>query len=179
MLMKDSSGKLLLESAISTLQSQKRMAERAVAQLPDDALHKPLDENTNSVAVTIRHIAGNMRSRWTDFLTADGEKPWRGRDGEFIDDVSSREELMKAWEEGWKLCIDTVSALSEGDLGKTVYIRGEAQTAALAILRQLSHYGYHIGQIVLLARFLAKVTWQVLTIPRGQSEEYNRRVWKS
>lgn len=169
--------KLFVDECVATLRSQKRMAERAVAQLEDDALHKPLPGDVNSVAVVMKHIAGNMRSRWTDFLTTDGEKPWRGRDNEFIDENASRAEIMKSWEESWALCIETVGGLSAEDLSRSVTIRGKAETAASAVLRQLSHYGYHVGQIMIISRILAGDRWRVLTIPLGKSDEYNRKTW--
>ncbi len=168
----------VLADVIAVLQSQKRLAERAVEQLADEQLHVALDENTNCIAVIMKHLAGNMKSRWTDFLTSDGEKPWRHRDNEFIDDIESREQLLATWDAGWACVLQTLGSLDAGDLDKEVTVRGQPQTAQQAILGQLSHYGYHVGQIMIIARVLAKDRWEVLSIPRGQSEEYNKRVWK-
>ena len=130
------------------------------------------------MAVIMQHLAGNMRSRWTDFLTSDGEKSWRDRDGEFVDDNASREDLQRLWEQGWRSLFDALAGLSDSDLGKEVLIRGKPHTVIGAINRQIAHYGYHIGQIVLIARILAQDNWQTLSIPRGESEAYNRRTWQ-
>ena len=168
----------VLTSVIQQFHEQKRMAEQAAGQLSFEQLKQPLDENTNSIAVIMKHVAGNALSRWTDFLTSDGEKPWRRRDTEFIDDFASRDELTAYWERGWGCLFATLGTLTDDDLFKTVTIRGRQHTVIQAILRQIDHYGYHIGQIVLIARILAKNEWKTLTIPRGQSEQYNRREWK-
>jgi uncharacterized damage-inducible protein DinB len=170
---------MFLESSVAKYKAQKDFAERAIAQLGDEKLHQPLDENSNSVAVIMKHMAGNMLSRWTDFLNTDGEKPWRNRDSEFVDDLQSRDELMAFWQRGWDRLFSTLNALTVSDLTKTVRIRGEPHSVIQAIHRALDHYGYHVGQIVLVARVLARDGWTTLTIPRGESEEYNRRVWQS
>jgi len=175
----ESLGTLVLRSARETFASQKHLAERAMTQLTEEQLRRPLDENTNSIAVIAKNIAGNMLSRWTELLTSDGEKPWRRRDDEFIDDFASREAMFARWEEGWQCLFDTIDGLTEADLTRVVPIRGEPHTVVEAIDRQLSHYGYHVGQIVQVARVLAQDRWQVLTVPRGQSEEFNRRHWQS
>ncbi|MCI0366146.1 MAG: DUF1572 domain-containing protein, partial [Phycisphaerales bacterium] len=125
-----------------------------------------------------KHMAGNMLSRWTDFLTTDGEKPWRNRDSEFIDDSKSRREIDEYWQRGWQCLFVTLDSLKPQDLTRTILIRGEPHTVIKAIDRQLSHYGYHVGQIVLIARVLAKDNWTTLTIPRGGSHQYNQRIWK-
>ena len=166
-----------IADVIAVLRSQKRIAERAVEQLTDDQLHVALTEHTSCVAVIMKHLAGNMKSRWTDFLTSDGEKPWRHRDGEFIDEAQSREQLMETWEAGWACALQALGSPDDGDLDKQVTVRGRPQAARGAILGQLSHYGYHVGQIVLVAQVVAKDRWQTLSIPRGESEEYNKRVW--
>ena len=166
----------VLEGAIATFGSQKRLAERAIAQLSDEKLGEPLDGNTNSVAVIMKHMAGNMLSRWTDLLTSDGEKPWRDRDGEFVDAFTSREEIQEFWERGWKCLFETLSTLGGEDLNRIVRVRGREYTVIRAIERQMSHYGYHVGQIVLTARLLAKENWQTLTVPRGGSKEFNQRM---
>lgn len=175
-------GRTFLAEAIAALRSQKDLAGKAVAQVSDDDLHVALDEDTNSVAVIMKHLAGNLLSRWSDFLSCDGEKPWRNRDGEFVDDVASRRgELLALWEKGWTRLFETLSSLRQVDLAKTVTIRGEPHTVVSALLRATAHVGYHVGQIVLIARHLAGEGWTTLGIGRGkgESEKYNRRVWKS
>ncbi|MBN2559934.1 MAG: DUF1572 family protein [Phycisphaerae bacterium] len=167
-----------LQSAIAVFHAQKKMADAAIGQLADNQLHQPLDENANEIAVIMKHMAGNMISRWTDLLTSDGEKPWRDRDSEFIDDISSRDELMVRWEHGWECLFAALAALGPGDLMKRTMIRGHPHTVIEAIHREMDHHGYHLGQVVQLARFLAKDAWTTLTVPRGGSEAYNRRAWK-
>ena len=166
----------LIGEAVATFRGQKRLAEKAIAQLSDDQLRVALDPGTNSVAVIVKHMAGNMASRWTDFLTTDGEKPGRDRDGEFVDAFRSRSEITACWEAGWACLFRTLEALTDEDLARTVKIRGEAHTVARAVLRQVDHYGYHVGQIVLNARVLAKDRWEVITIARGGSREFNERM---
>ena len=173
----DSIGRLFLAESRATFASQKELAERAIAQLSDEQVRQPLDHNTNSIAVIMKHMAGNMLSRWSDFLTSDGEKPWRDRDREFIDDFADRAAVMDYWQRGWSCLFNTLDALAPGDLEQTVHIRGEPHSVIKAINRQLSHYGYHVGQIMLIARVLAKEKWNVLTIPRGQSQQFNHKVW--
>jgi uncharacterized damage-inducible protein DinB len=167
-----------LPAALDTYRKQKQMAERATAQVSDEDLHVPLHSETNSIAVIAKHMAGNMRSRWTDFLTSDGEKPWRNRDSEFVDTYQSRAEMLADWESGWSCLFQGVGSLTEADLAREITIRGEPHAVPLAILRQIDHYAYHTGQIVMIARILAKGDWQVLTIPRGQSEQFNARHWQ-
>jgi L-amino acid N-acyltransferase YncA len=170
-------GTSVLESAITSFRSKKVWADKAVAQLSDDQLHVALDANTNSVAIMMKHVAGNLLSRWTDFLTTDGEKPWRNRDDEFVDSFASREELWSHWERGWDCLFKTLTALKPDVLTKTVTIRGEPHSVPLAIHRSLAHCAYHTGQIVMLARSLAGDDWETITIPRGESESYNKAVW--
>ena len=161
-----------LDNALFEFRRLKTLAERALAQLPDDgALHAVLDEESNSIAVVMQHLGGNMVSRWTDFLTADGEKPDRDRDSEFESHPGrARAELMETWERGWTCLVDGMESLSEDDLAKTITIRGEPLTVLEAIQRQLVHASYHVGQIVYLARHLADDDgWQSLSIPRGKS----------
>jgi len=172
-------GAVFIESAAKSFQSNKDWADRAVAQLPNEKLHIAIDENTNSIVVIMKHVAGNLLSRWTDFLTSDGEKTWRNRDDEFIDTFTSRVELVVYWERGWKCLFETLSSLQPNDLSETVMIRGEAHSVPLAIHRSLAHCGYHVGQIVMIARILAGENWETLTIPRGGSAAYNERVWGS
>jgi uncharacterized damage-inducible protein DinB len=169
----------LVAAAIATFSKQKHLAERAMRQLSDEQLHTAPDPNTNSIAVIVKHLAGNLRSRWTDFLTSDGEKPWRNRDDEFVETFKSRDEMLQAWESAWAVLIATLESLTEGDLDREITIRGEKHTVPLAILRALDHCGYHTGQIVLTARLLVgNDTWQTLTIPRGGSQQFNERIWK-
>jgi uncharacterized protein DUF1572 len=150
------------------------MAEAAVAQVRDEQLFAVLDDEMNSIGVIIKHITGNMRSRWTDFLTSDGEKPHRNRDSEFVDPPPTREALMKTWEEGWACVFSALEPLSERDLARTVTIRGEPHSVMQAINRQLAHYASHIGQIVLLAKHFQRDKWKSLSIPKNKSSEYTR-----
>jgi hypothetical protein len=154
----------------------KNLAERAMAQVTDDQLLTALDPEMNSIAVIVKHMAGNMRSRWTDFLTADGEKPDRDREAEFVDPPPTRQALLALWEEGWQCVFTALEPLSDQDLQRTITIRGEAHSVMQAINRQVAHYSYHCGQIVFLAKHLKHTKWQSLTIPRGRSGEFNRRV---
>ncbi len=167
----------LVEGALATFRSNKGWADKAVAQLLDERLHVALDPNTNSIAVIMKHFAGNLTSRWTDFLTTDGEKPWRNRDDEFVDTFAARDELIAYWESGWQRLFDTLAGLTPGDVGRTVTIRGEPHGVPLAIQRSLAHCGYHVGQIVLIARILAGDRWTTITIPRGGSTGFNQQVW--
>ena len=173
----DSVESTVLSATIAVFRYNKELADGAVVQLGDEPLHQPLDPNTNSIAVIMKHVAGNLLSRWTDFLTTDGEKPWRDRDQEFVDTFTSRKEVLEYWERGWSCLFQTLDGLSPDDLTKTITIRGEPHTVPLAISRSLSHTGYHVGQIVVIARILAKDNWQTLTIPRGDSASYNQRMW--
>src|SRR5262245_58573400 len=166
-----------LSAVVNTFLANKRLADRAVEQVPDDKLHVPLDANTNSIAVIMKHIAGNLLSRWTDFLTTDGEKPDRNRDDEFVDSFRSRAELLERWERGWTCLFDTLAGLSPDDLGKTVLIGGEPHSGPLAVERSLGHTCYHIGQIIQVARIHAGETWNTLTIPRGGSAQFNKSNW--
>jgi len=147
----------------------KRQAENALAQVDDDALHRVLDPESNSLAILLRHLAGNMRSRWTDFLTSDGEKPDRDRDGEFEGTSRTRAELMAEWKDGWARLFGALDGLRDEDLTRSVTIRGESLSALEAIARQLAHYSAHVGQIVFLAKHLAGARWKTLSIARGQS----------
>lgn len=164
-----------LSASINAFRANKKLADRAVAQVDDEKLHIALDENTNSIAVIMKHVAGNLISRWTDFLTTDGEKPERNRDGEFVDTFQKRTDLLDYWEAGWARLLETLGSLTSEDLGKTVFIRGEAHSVPLALERSLGHTCYHVGQIVQVARIHAGTNWKTLTIPRGGSEEFNQR----
>jgi hypothetical protein len=165
-----------ISDSINVFRYYKRLAERAISQVADADLFTELDPQTNSIAIVIKHIAGNMLSRWTDFLATDGEKPHRNRDTEFISPPAARAALLELWEQGWACLFATLEPLTDADLSRTVYIRGEAHSVMQAINRQVAHYQYHIGQIVLLARHFAADRWHSLTIPRNQSAEFNQRV---
>ena len=167
----------VIEAAMKTLRSNKLWADKAIAQVGDDQLKVRLHEDTNSLAVIMKHVAGNLNSRWTNFLTEDGEKEWRNRDDEFVDTFANRSEVIACWEQGWNTVFETLGQLSDEDLGKTVTIRGEPHSVALALQRSLGHTCYHVGQIMLVARILCAGDWQVLTIPRGESSGYNSQVW--
>jgi hypothetical protein len=163
-----------LEDAILQLRKYKGLADGALAQVADDDLFRSVDAESNSIAIVMKHISGNMRSRWTDFLTTDGEKPDRDRDTEFeTEDGDTRASIGKRWEEGWRLLFAAVEGLSPADLSRTVAIRGEPHTVLQAIQRQLTHYAYHVGQIVFLARHFAGPRWRSLSIPKGRSKEFD------
>jgi hypothetical protein len=165
-----------LEDSLAVFRYYKKLAEHAMEQVTDELLFAALDEEANSIAVIVKHMAGNMRSRWTDFLTTDGEKPDRDRDSEFVDPPATRKALLDLWEDGWARLFHALEPLTEADLGRRVTIRGEAHSVMQAINRQLAHYPHHVGQIVLLARHFARDRWQSLSVPRNRSAEFNRRV---
>lgn len=165
-----------LDSITKNFLKQKLLADRAIAQLDDAKLRVPLDENTNSIAVIMKHVGGNLVSRFSDFLTTDGDKPDRDRDGEFIDDFPSRQAILDHWERGWAVLFAALASLTPDDLSRTVTIRGEPHIVVDALHRALAHCGYHVGQIVQLARFLAKERWETITIPRGGSEQFNQHL---
>jgi hypothetical protein len=173
----DDFARSFLEASLTCFRQNKAWADKAIAQVADDKLHVALDPNTNSIAVIMKHVAGNLLSRWTDFLTTDGEKPDRNRDGEFVDTFADRAELLAHWEAGWRRALESIATLTPADLNKTVTIRGEPHSVPLAIERSLAHCGYHVGQIILIARILAGDHWTTITIPRGGSAEFNRTVW--
>ncbi|MCO4293378.1 DUF1572 domain-containing protein [Solitalea sp. MAHUQ-68] len=166
-------GQVYLENIKKVFASQKDLAERTFAQLTEQEMHFTPDENTNSIAIQIQHISGNMKSRFTDFFTSDGEKPNRNRDAEFNEQQLSTEKLLKIWEEGWLILTTLLSSMDEKDLLKTVFIRAEAHTALDAINRQVNHYAYHVGQIVQLGKLIKKGDWISLSIPKNKSAEYN------
>jgi hypothetical protein len=165
-----------IEDGVSLFRYYKKLAEGAMEQVTDEQLLTALDPEMNSIAVTVKHMAGNMRSRWTDFLTSDGEKPDRNRDSEFEEPPTSRADLMKLWERGWNWLFAALEPLSDADLTRTVMIRGEAHSVMQAINRQLAHYAYHCGQIVMLAKYFKGSDWQSLSVPRGQSSAFNQQV---
>lgn len=169
-------GAAYLDEARRSLRGHKRLAEGAMAQLSDEQIFVVIDAEANSVALIVKHMAGNMRSRFTEFLTSDGEKPGRHRDAEFeMDPGSSRTEVMSWWEAGWRCVFDAIDSLAGDQLGRTVTIRGEPHTVLQAINRQVAHYAYHTGQIVFLAKHLKGSDWKSLSIPRGQSEQFNAK----
>ena len=165
-----------LEDSLAILRQYKKLGEGAMAQVSDEQLLTVLDEEMNSIAVVVKHMAGNMRSRWTDFLTSDGEKPERDRDSEFVDPPRTREALMKLWAEGWDCVFSALEPLSDPDLSRTIRIRGEAHSVMQAINRQVAHYAYHCGQIVLLAKHFQRDRWRSLSVPRARSADFNKRV---
>jgi hypothetical protein len=163
-----------LDEAFRQMRGQKRLAEGAMAQLSDEEFFRALDPESNSVAILVKHMTGNMRSRFIDFLNSDGEKPNRQRDTEFvIDEKTKRADVMRWWEEGWAIVFDTISSLKPEDVIKTVTVRGEPHSVLQAINRQIAHYAHHSGQILFLAKHLRGSDWKTLSIPRGKSEEVN------
>ena len=165
-----------LDEALRQLRGYKRLGDGAFAQLRDEEFFRTLDSESNSVAITAKHLAGNMRSRFTDFLTTDGEKPDRHRDQEFeLSTGTTREDVMRWWEQGWACVFDAIKDIKPEDLSRTVTIRGDPHTVLQAINRQIAHYAYHVGQIVFLAKHCRGRDWKSLSIPRAKSEEYNAR----
>ena len=165
-------GRHYLEIALETFQKQKMLAEKALTQLSPEEYLILIDPEANSIAIIMNHMAGNMRSRWTDFLTTDGEKPDRNRDEEFT--ASSLEDIMRSWDENWQLVFATLESLQPDDLLKTITIRQQPHTVLKAIERQIDHYGYHVGQIVFLAKHLKSQEWKTLSIARGASQGFNQ-----
>lgn len=163
-----------LSDAIRSFRDYKKLAERAMTQVSDGEFFAVIDDEANSIAVIVKHIAGNLRSRWRDFLTSDGEKADRDRDSEFEITEDGREALMEFWETGWKTLFDNIEPLTEGDFSRTITIRGEPHTVVGAINRQLTHYAYHIGQIVFLAKHLKSDQWKNLSVPRNRSAAFNQ-----
>ncbi|HEV2698428.1 MAG TPA: DUF1572 family protein [Terriglobales bacterium] len=164
------------EDSLSLFHFYKKLAEGAMEQVTDDQLFVRLDEEMNSIAIIVKHMAGNMRSRWTDFLTSDGEKPDRNRDTEFIHPPDTRAALMQVWNEGWQRVFEAVERLSNSDLEHKVTIRGESHSVMQAINRQIAHYAYHCGQIVFLAKHFKASDWKSLSVPRNKSADFNRKV---
>lgn len=164
-----------LSSVIRQFEYYKKLGEGAIGQLPDEALAWQFNPESNSVAVIVNHLAGNMLSRFTDFLTTDGEKPWRNRDAEFDETFANRQELLAYWDRGWLCLFDALGGVGRGQLEDLVYIRNEGHTVTEALNRQLAHYAYHVGQIVYIARMVRGESWESLSIPRNRSGEYNAR----
>ena len=161
-----------LESAIKQFMYYKMLGEKTFDQISEEQLFWQPSPDSNSIATIVKHLAGNMLSRWTELLTSDGEKPWRNREGEFENDLGSRVEMFSLWEQGWKVMLDTLISLSDQDLNRIVYIRNQGHTVMEAINRQLAHYPYHVGQIVYIGKMLAS-NWQSLSIPKGNSVQFN------
>jgi hypothetical protein len=167
-------GEEYLNTVIRRLKYYRELGERTFEQLEDKDLHIQPSSESNSIAVIIQHVAGNMISRWTNFLTEDGEKEWRDRDNEFEIHSYSKQQLIDIWNKGWDVFLNTLDSLKENDLLKTVFIRGESLTAVDAINRQLAHYPYHIGQIVYIGRLIKNKNWENLSIPKKTSQQYNQ-----
>ena len=168
-----------LEEVLKEYRKYKQQAEKAAGQVSDEDFFALPSPESNSIAIVMKHMAGNMRSRWTDFLTSDGEKPDRQRDREFeIEEGDSRAVLEGKWEQGWQLVFDAVGSLPEGDLMRTVHIRGQAHSVLQAVQRQLTHYAAHVGQILFLARYYQGADWKTLSIPPGQSEAFFAKMRK-
>jgi uncharacterized damage-inducible protein DinB len=167
---------LYVEDSLSLFHYYKKLAEGAIAQVSDEQLFATLDDEMNSIAIIVKHMAGNMRSRWTDFLTSNGEKPDRHRDSEFVAPPATREDLLRLWNEAWEIVFQALQPLSDSDLQRQVSIRGESHSVMQAINRQIAHYSYHVGQIVFLAKHFRGSDWKSLTVPRNKSAEFNRKV---
>ena len=165
-----------LKDSIDLFRYYKKLGERAMVQCPDEGIFTVVDAESNSIAIIVKHLAGNMRSRWTDFLTSDGEKPDRNRDSEFVEPPATRESLREMWEAGWACVFSALEPLSESDVNRKVMIRGEAHSVMQAVNRQIAHYAYHVGQIVFLSKHLQHARWKSLSIPRGKSGSFNQRV---
>jgi hypothetical protein len=162
-----------LEGTIKQFEYYKSLGDKAMAQITEEQLFWSPNAESNSIAVIVQHIAGNMLSRWTDFLTTDGEKEWRNREDEFDAVITNKTELLRIWEQGWNVFFNAIKPLTESDLERIVYIRNQGHTVTEAIQRQLAHYPYHIGQMVYLAKMMADSNWQSLSIPRGNSKQFN------
>ena len=169
---------IILESAVQQFRDYKLLAEKAFAQLEEKDFHFQPNEETNSIAINITHLYGNMMSRWTNFLTEDGEKEWRQRDDEFEVHAYSRDKLFELWEQGWLTVFNALQSLRPGDLARTIYIRSKPLSVIDAIHRQLTHYSYHVGQVVMLGKIVKGPGWKSLTIPKGQSKQYNTEIKK-
>ena len=169
---------IILESAIQQFRDYKLLAEKAFAQLAEKDFHFQPNDETNSIAINITHLHGNMMSRWTNFLTEDGEKEWRQRDDEFEVHDYPRDKLLELWEQGWLAVFGALQSLRPGDLEKTIYIRSKPLSVVDAIHRQLTHYSYHVGQIVMLGKIVKGAKWKSLTIPKGKSTQFNNEMKK-
>lgn len=161
-----------LESVIKQFEYYKTLGDKTFARLSEEKLFWQYNEDSNSIATIVKHLWGNMLSRWTDFLNSDGEKEWRNRDAEFENDITTKEEMLNKWNEGWNVFLDALKSLKEEDLEKIIYIRNQGHTVLEAINRQLAHYPYHVGQIVFIGKMCAE-KWESLSIPKGKSNAYN------
>lgn len=168
-----------LASAIKFFGYYKQLGEKTIAQLTEEEVLYQPNEASNSIALIVHHLSGNMLSRFTDFLTSDGEKSWRNREAEFEETYASKAEMMAAWDNGWKCLLDTLQSLTPSDLAEVIYIRNEGQTVLEAIQRQLAHYPYHVGQIVYQAKLLKNDQFKSLSIPKGQSDTYNQKKFEA
>lgn len=167
-----------LESVKKYFTQQRTLGDKAIAQLSEENLLWQYNENSNSIGIIVQHLWGNMLSRWTNFLTEDGEKTWRDRDNEFESVISSKEELVQKWNAGWDCVFDALNSLKEEDLSKTIYIRKEALNVGDAINRQLAHYSNHVGQIVYIGKMCLNEKWNSLSIPKGNSKDFNKKMMK-
>jgi hypothetical protein len=163
-----------LSSVISQFSLYRTLGEKAMGQMKDEMLFWQFNPESNSIATIVKHLVGNMLSRWTDIFNTDGEKEWRNRDAEFLNDIDSRDELMALWSSGWDQLFETLNSLQESDLEKTIYIRNEAHTVMHAINRQLAHYSSHVGQIIYIGKMVCNEEWKSLSIPRNRSDEFNQ-----
>ncbi len=168
-------GNNFLESAIKQFEYYKLLGEKTFSQLSDEKLFWQYNSESNSIAIIVKHMHGNMLSRWTNFLTSDGEKDWRNRDDEFENDITTKEEMLSKWNAGWQCLFDALHSLQETDLQKIIYIRNQGQTVTEAINRQLCHYSYHVGQIVFVGKMICNENWISLSIPKGNSKIYNQQ----
>lgn len=164
-----------LEGTIRLFEYYKSLTEKSIDLISEDQIHKSPQENQNSIAILMKHLSGNMLSRWTNFRTEDGEKPWRNRETEFVDDFESKKELMDYWEKGWSVLFEALNSIRDDELDSIIYIRNDGHKLIEAIERQLAHVAYHTGQIVYLAKMFAGDDWRSLSIPKGKTEEYNRK----
>ncbi|MDX2173752.1 MAG: DUF1572 domain-containing protein [Bacteroidota bacterium] len=162
-----------LTSAIKQFEYYKLLGEKTMTQLPEEKLFWQYNAESNSIAIIVKHLSGNMLSRWTDFLTTDGEKEWRNRDGEFENDIKTKDELLKIWNKGWDCLFTALNSITENDYDKLVYIRNQGHTISDAIIRQIAHYSYHVGQIVFVGKMICDEKWASLSIPKGNSNAYN------
>ncbi|MFK7784043.1 MAG: DUF1572 family protein [Crocinitomicaceae bacterium] len=163
-----------LSSCIKQFQYYKSLGEKTFEQIPEEKLFLKVAQESNSIATIVKHMHGNMMSRWTDFLTTDGEKEWRKRDEEFDDDIQTKEQLLTKWNEGWECLFNAITPLSEEDLDREIFIRNMGHSVTEAINRQLAHYSYHVGQIVFIGKMMADQEWDSLSIPKGASKSYNK-----
>lgn len=164
-----------IPSAINQFTQYKTLAEKTIAQVPDEKINWQYNPETNSIAIIVKHLSGNMLSRFTDFQSSDGEKKWRNRDGEFENEILSRNQLMEVWDKGWNCLFSVLNILTENDLMKKVLIRNEEHTVMEAINRQLTHYASHIGQIIYIGKMVCDADWKTLSIPRNASAEFNKK----